>query len=415
MDIYDLSSAAYKKARRRYLKTTKNRNEDLDAEWTPFRAAEKKYKARFPPPDLSHVLDLTSVTYDAETLASGRGFYCNGVEIRLLETNESTSSGVGKAFTVPRVPGLVILPSFVSPQDQRRLVRWALRDHARHPNETNLDAHYILPEEGLWNAHLSSDAPLVRTRACTPELSNTKSGNSGPRQLVSNTPADPANFQSMLHSPKPLPAPSPTVSPASPTTLISKLRWANIGWSYHWGSKQYDFTKGKGHVDNEIGAICKRAVSSVDWKEVFGQSDEEAWSDEHWESWHETYEPDAGIVNYYQIKAWFIPERNKKRVLIVPAGHSHGSRRSLRSLCYITFGFDIVSYQSLSSVINNFLMWRFRDRLGNAAIFLIGGLTRDVEPTAILLRSGDVVIMSGPACRRAYHGLSEPVVCLHQI
>ncbi|KAG1803594.1 uncharacterized protein HD556DRAFT_1227041 [Suillus plorans] len=367
MDIYDLSSAAYKKARRQYLKTTKNRNEDLDAEWTPFRAAEKKYKARFPPPDLSHVLDLTSVTYDAETLASDRGFYCNGVEIRLLETNESTSSGVGKAFTVPRVPGLVILPSFVSPQDQRRLVRWALRDHARHPNETNLDAHYILPEEGLWNAHLSSDAPLVRTRACTPELSNTKSGNSGPRQLVSNTPADPANFQSMLHSPKPLPAPSPTVSPASPTTLISKLRWANIGWSYHWGSKQYDFTKGKGHVDNEIGAICKRAVSSVDWKKVFGQSDEEGWSDEHWRSWHETYEPDAGIVNYYQIKDTLM---------------AHVDRS------------EVCATSPLVSI-----------SLGNAAIFLIGGLTRDVEPTAILLRSGDVVIMSGPACRRAYHGV----------
>ncbi|TFK46433.1 hypothetical protein OE88DRAFT_1667831 [Heliocybe sulcata] len=43
--------------------------------------------------------------------------------------------------------------------------------------------------------------------------------------------------------------------------------------------------------------------------------------------------------------------------------------------------------------------------LGNAAIFLIGGLTRDAEPTALLLRSGDVVIMSGPACRRAYHGV----------
>jgi alkylated DNA repair protein alkB homolog 1 len=42
--------------------------------------------------------------------------------------------------------------------------------------------------------------------------------------------------------------------------------------------------------------------------------------------------------------------------------------------------------------------------LGNAAIFLIGGLTRDIQPTPILLRSGDVVIMSGPECRRAYHG-----------
>lgn len=44
------------------------------------------------------------------------------------------------------------------------------------------------------------------------------------------------------------------------------------------------------------------------------------------------------------------------------------------------------------------------DRLGNAAIFLIGGLTRETEPVPILLRSGDLVIMSGPACRRAYHG-----------
>lgn len=43
--------------------------------------------------------------------------------------------------------------------------------------------------------------------------------------------------------------------------------------------------------------------------------------------------------------------------------------------------------------------------LGNAAVFLIGGLTRDIAPIPILLRSGDVVVMSGPACRRAYHGI----------
>lgn len=43
--------------------------------------------------------------------------------------------------------------------------------------------------------------------------------------------------------------------------------------------------------------------------------------------------------------------------------------------------------------------------LGNAAVFLIGGLTRDTEPITILLRSGDIAIMSGPACRRAYHAV----------
>jgi hypothetical protein len=50
------------------------------------------------------------------------------------------------------------------------------------------------------------------------------------------------------------------------------------------------------------------------------------------------------------------------------------------------------------------LLFTLRARLGNSAIFLIGGITRDVEPVPILLRSGDIVIMSGPACRRAYHG-----------
>ena len=38
-------------------------------------------------------------------------------------------------------------------------------------------------------------------------------------------------------------------------------------------------------------------------------------------------------------------------------------------------------------------------------MFLIGGQTRDSEPTPILLRSGDAVIMSGPVARRAYHGV----------
>lgn len=44
--------------------------------------------------------------------------------------------------------------------------------------------------------------------------------------------------------------------------------------------------------------------------------------------------------------------------------------------------------------------------VGSAAVFLLGGTTREAEPIPILLRSGDVVIMSGPECRRAYHGQS---------
>jgi alkylated DNA repair protein alkB family protein 1 len=42
--------------------------------------------------------------------------------------------------------------------------------------------------------------------------------------------------------------------------------------------------------------------------------------------------------------------------------------------------------------------------LGCPAVFLMGGLSKDVAPTAMLLRSGDVVVLSGEA-RRCYHGL----------
>ena len=32
---------------------------------------------------------------------------------------------------------------------------------------------------------------------------------------------------------------------------------------------------------------------------------------------------------------------------------------------------------------------------GNTVVFLIGGLQRDVTPTALFIRSGDVVVMGG--------------------
>lgn len=42
--------------------------------------------------------------------------------------------------------------------------------------------------------------------------------------------------------------------------------------------------------------------------------------------------------------------------------------------------------------------------LGCDAIFLMGGPTKDTPPTALRLRGGDAVVLSGPA-RRCYHGV----------
>jgi len=147
----------------------------------------------------------------------------------------------------------------------------------------------------------------------------------GPRQLINNTPASVDTISVINATPKPPIPPSTTVQPSLPSALLYKLRWANIGWFYHWGTKQYDFTKGKGRIDSSLREICKSAVAAVDWSRVFNGAVSE-WPDgiPEWESWEETYgecvlevpchrefcidvllkcaEPDAGIVNFYQEK-----------------------------------------------------------------------------------------------------------------
>jgi len=122
-------------------------------------------------------------------------------------------------------------------------------------------------------------------------------------------------------------------------------------------------------VNDILKTICQEVVSQIKWNEVFGDMGHKAnWGDDpNWTSWHETYEPDAGIVNFYQTKDTLM---------------AHVDRS------------EVCATSPLVSV-----------SLGCAAVFLIGGLTRDVEPVPILLRSGDIVIMSGPQCRRAYHGV----------
>lgn len=99
----DTSSSSYKKAKRQYLKTTKNRNKDIELDWTPFRAAEKKYKARFPVPDLSNVLDLATLddSRGDEVAQGGWAGNSNAVDYREIKLNKTDQ----KAYIIPRVPG----------------------------------------------------------------------------------------------------------------------------------------------------------------------------------------------------------------------------------------------------------------------------------------------------------------------
>lgn len=124
-----------------------------------------------------------------------------------------------------------------------------------------------------------------------PKASSSTTSTSGPRTLIANVPASPAVLTALLSLPTPPPSPSPNVKPASPAALVPKLRWANIGWHYHWGNKQYDFTRGKAAVAPVYRDLCSRAVRGVDWEAVYKDVHPEVeWGDEgDWRSWKDTY------------------------------------------------------------------------------------------------------------------------------
>lgn len=103
--LHDSTSAAYKKAQRLHEKTTKNRNNDLEVDWTPFRAAEKLYKARFPPPNLSNVLDLAMLD-NTRSNELEAGFWTGSRDsIEATELPLKSASDSSRAYAIPAVPG----------------------------------------------------------------------------------------------------------------------------------------------------------------------------------------------------------------------------------------------------------------------------------------------------------------------
>jgi alkylated DNA repair protein alkB family protein 1 len=169
-----------------------------------------------------------------------------------------------------------------------------LHDHARAPNETNLDTHYLIPPAGVWALAYGSSDPLIHPRASAAAAApvSVPSTPSGPRQLIDNAPASKESFGELVTTPKPPAPPSSALGPVHASALVPRLRWANIGWSYHWGTKQYDFTRGKAVVDPRIQRVCKEAVRSVPWAEVFdgeGVGKEDDWGGESWVDWEQGY------------------------------------------------------------------------------------------------------------------------------
>lgn len=142
--------------------------------------------------------------------------------------------------------------------------------------------------------------------------------------------------------------------------LLHKLRWATLGPQFNWTERQYDFSVQYRPLPATLASLARQMAAAVDSLQAAGlQVLPQGSSRSH-------YEPDAAIINYYQ----------EGDVL---GGHLDDVERDMAQ--------PIVSVS-----------------LGCDAVFLMGGHTRHVPPSALRLRSGDVLVLAGPA-RACYHGV----------
>ncbi|KAJ2778759.1 hypothetical protein H4R18_004414 [Coemansia javaensis] len=135
--------------------------------------------------------------------------------------------------------------------------------------------------------------------------------------------------------------------PAAPSDLLRQLRWCTLGWQYNWRTKEYDL--GAAPFDAELGALMQ-SVAAAAAAAAGGPR----------------FSSQAGIINYYDERASM-------------AGHVDRTEADMDA--------PLVSLS-----------------VGLSCVYLIGGRTRDVEPTPLLLRSGDALVMCGES-RLAFHGV----------
>eukprot|EP00088_Acartia_fossae_P067790 TRINITY_DN8497_c0_g1_i4.p1 TRINITY_DN8497_c0_g1~~TRINITY_DN8497_c0_g1_i4.p1 ORF type:complete len:362 (-),score=59.68 TRINITY_DN8497_c0_g1_i4:37-1089(-) len=130
---------------------------------------------------------------------------------------------------------------------------------------------------------------------------------------------------------------------------IDKLRWSTLGYHHNWDTKVYDESD-KGEFPSDLAKLSSHIVQALGYQR---------------------YKAEAAIVNYY-------PENTTL------SGHTDHSEHNLSApLVSISFG--------------------------QSGIFLLGGKSLDVSPSAYLLKSGYVAVMTKEA-RLCYHAVPKILV-----
>jgi alkylated DNA repair protein alkB family protein 1 len=211
--------------------------------------------------------------------------------------------------------GIIFIPNPFTATAQRMLIHHCLHKYTQAPNLTNLHAHYDIPPEGIWNMYSklhnrtgeckedqvkiprTSESPKRQKTTIISEVDNENSAEyptSFEQEHDTSEAQDDTDQKVNGGSPG---QKTNSSSYSTPSELMKKLRWVTLGYQYDWSNKAYDF-------DHRVAFPEEaRMISIAVAKAVEGLG----YYNEGKLQWQNTYKgedfvPEAGIVNYYQLK-----------------------------------------------------------------------------------------------------------------
>jgi alkylated DNA repair protein alkB family protein 1 len=260
------------------------------------------------------------------------------------------------AISFEKYPGLWLVKDAIPPQMQIQLVQEALTEWAKPPNVSNLDSHFHIPKNGIWNEfklwesrshelmverrHFTHEEPLEASKSDLVELKKSRvySVYDPEANIVIDSPVD-----TMIKN---------VDMPIS--RVLNRLRWVTLGHQYNWSKKEYHFDRVP-EFPPGLEQLTKEIVEITSGLTGYDPS---------------LWKPEAGIVNFYQPGDTLTAHQDKSEIN------------------------EIAPLLSLS--------------IGLECIFLFGSQDRSEEPIALHLKSGDLIIMSGQS-RNSFHGVPRVI------
>ncbi|EGF76915.1 hypothetical protein BATDEDRAFT_92196 [Batrachochytrium dendrobatidis JAM81] len=254
-----------KKRQRKQQQQQQPANSQQWSNQTPFRILERTFKRR-----QTLLKDLQPLLLDLDLESPSTSF--KTVELSpplILSEPQLDVPGTTRVIELTDIPGLFILKRAIPPSLQRQLVQECLEKHCKVPNLSNLDAHYLIPNIGIWKVYQQSKrlnhAELIHPRSI--ENTETMESTTADGAMKIDPPTD------AMTAPKSM----------SVDAVIHRLRWVTLGHQYDWTRKQYHFDRLHAFPDT-IATITHQILAFT--QELTGYSSSQ-------------WRPEAGVINWY--------------------------------------------------------------------------------------------------------------------